>query len=140
MGYSLYPGGHWTGDYYIIDAVTLEQADGIHGIKVKRVKDIIIPEYFTFPLKAGLIKQPETGNDVFVADLIADEDESAAIDEMLEGNNNDSQGSHSSCERNKVGSQDMSPAGDVPAVDGADVYAGILPVADYWSISGEFLT
>ena len=64
LGYDLLPGGLWSGDYYI-DAETIHNADSIHRIRALKVKDVIMPEYFVFPLASGAIKQPEDQRAMF---------------------------------------------------------------------------
>ena len=59
LGYHSSPGGKWTGDYWVIDAETLAHADSIHHVKPLRVKDIVVPDYPTFPVRDGSLKQPE---------------------------------------------------------------------------------
>ena len=58
-------GGLWSGDYLVIDAESLDNADSIGSVRVLRVKDIVVPPYFTFPVAAGSIKQPEDLRVVF---------------------------------------------------------------------------
>ena len=58
-GYDKRPGGLWSGDYLVIDAESLDNADSIGSIRVLRVKDIVVPQYFVFPIASGSIKQPE---------------------------------------------------------------------------------
>ena len=59
MGYRLHPGGKWSGDYEILDAEQLSAADSTEGLHLKKVKDILKPKLFNFPVKDISIKQPE---------------------------------------------------------------------------------
>ena len=65
LGYDLRPGGVWSGDYYVVDAETLHNADSVHRVEALRVKDLVVPEYFVFPLVTGTIKQPEDNRQLF---------------------------------------------------------------------------
>ena len=59
IGYDLRPGGQWSGDYYVVAAEMLANADSVHHVKAIRVKNLIVPEYFVFPCATGSLKQPE---------------------------------------------------------------------------------
>ena len=59
IGYDLRPGGIWSGDYYIVDAAALANADAVHNVHCLRVKDVIVPDYFVFPVATGALTQPE---------------------------------------------------------------------------------
>ena len=79
MGYVQYPGGKWTGDYWVLDFDKIASASSINNLHCKRVKDIVVPEYFVFPLSTGKLKQPELADgQSFVSDL--DEDDRSDAD------------------------------------------------------------
>ena len=59
LGYDVKPGGHWSGDYFVINAEQLDNADSVHSVRSLKVKTIIAPEYFIFPVATGAVKQPE---------------------------------------------------------------------------------
>ena len=59
LSYDVRPGGLWSGDSYVVDADTIHNADSLQSVKALRVKDVVMPEYFVFPLATGAIKQPE---------------------------------------------------------------------------------
>ena len=59
MGYDLRPGGSWSGDYLVLDMNTLNNANNINSLVPIKVKDIVVPEYFTFPMKEC---SPETAD------------------------------------------------------------------------------
>ena len=63
MGYHLHPGGSWSGDYWVLDHETVKHADNINSLHPVRVKDIILPEYFTFPMRDGSLKAPVVSSD-----------------------------------------------------------------------------
>ena len=49
----------WSGDYLIVDANALNDADSAQQLRLLRVKDLVVPDYFVFPIATGAIKQPE---------------------------------------------------------------------------------
>ena len=55
MGYVLSAGGHWTGDYLIMDQEKLANADSVSSVEPLPYKDIVVPSHFTFPVKAGIL-------------------------------------------------------------------------------------
>ena len=59
IGYDTRPGGQWSGDYYVVDAEHLAQADSIHNVRAIKIKNLIAPEYFIFPCATGALKQRE---------------------------------------------------------------------------------
>ena len=59
IGYYLYPGGKWTGDYLVISTDHLAHADNVYNVKVVRVKDIVPAQHHAFPVKSKMISQPE---------------------------------------------------------------------------------
>lgn len=63
MGYHLNPGGSWSGDYLVLDEDLVRHADNINSLQPVRVKDIIVPSYFTFPMKYGSIPHPASSSD-----------------------------------------------------------------------------
>ena len=63
LGYVPYPGGKRTRDYLVLDADSLQTADSVHNLRSLRDKDVLPPPHFTFPLKTGLLKQPEDPQD-----------------------------------------------------------------------------
>ena len=58
VGYHCHPGGKWSGDYLVIDAQDMRHADSIRSYHARRIKDIVAPDYVTFPVRAGTIKEP----------------------------------------------------------------------------------
>ena len=84
MGYVLSPGGHWTGDYLIMDQEKLANADTVSSVEPLPYKDSVVPSHFTFPVKAGICKQPEDSPVEFdISELDAKEDDEV-VDENLD--------------------------------------------------------
>ena len=52
-GYHLHHGGKWSGDYLIYDLERLSQATDYHQVHIVRVKEVVKPEQFTFPVASG---------------------------------------------------------------------------------------
>ena len=42
IGYDLRPGGQWSGDYFIVDAEHLANADSVHHVRSIRVKNVVM--------------------------------------------------------------------------------------------------
>ena len=64
MGYrqSVRTGGNWTGDYFIIDAEEIDNAENASDVNLRRVKEIVVPDGTpNFPLANGSLQQPSPG-------------------------------------------------------------------------------
>ena len=58
IGYYQYPGGSWSGDYIVVDLDSLESAENVADVPLRRIKEVILPDNFSFPLATGKVRQP----------------------------------------------------------------------------------
>ena len=54
-GYDTHAGGKWSGDYWIIDATALHEAEAIRNVQPVRVKVISPIDIYKFPVKSGAV-------------------------------------------------------------------------------------
>ena len=85
MGYPQHHGGRWSGDYYVLDAEVLADSNNVRGLHPKRYRDIVVPNVITFPVAAGMIKQPDEG----VTEPLGIEDEEEEGPPALEDSSDD---------------------------------------------------
>ena len=89
VGYHTHPGGKWSGDYWIIDVSDMVNADSVFFVHARRIGNIVVPDYATFPVRDGVVKQPTTPDRrPLPADDCEDDDNTAsrssrAVDEVL---------------------------------------------------------
>ena len=84
MGLRLECGGHWTGEYLIMDQEKLNNAGSVSSAgEPLRFKDITVPSHVTFPVKSGVCKHPEDCPVEFdIGELEADEDDQSSVEEQ----------------------------------------------------------
>lgn len=56
FNYHFQPGGHWSGDYYVLDALDWSASSHRHALHLHRIKEIIVPDKECFPIREGLFE------------------------------------------------------------------------------------